>query len=114
MGSSDFRVGWVEIQSSTMEIDRGLEMLDIPEAAGRFRDPLNNDVEDVHCRMGDAGAPGGDTKSAWRLPPSGTRPGVATRTSGRTPGPHCHRGSPRPGGFPHIHRGRLNVVTLFR
>lgn len=33
--------GWIEIQSSTMAIDRGLEMLDVAEAASGLFDPLD-------------------------------------------------------------------------
>lgn len=44
---------WVEIESSTMEIDRGLEMLDIAEATSRLLDPLDRRVEGFHTRIGD-------------------------------------------------------------
>lgn len=47
-------MGWIEIQSSTMEIDRGFEMLDVAEAPGRFLDPLNGGIEGFHARIRDA------------------------------------------------------------
>lgn len=44
----------VAIESSTMEIDRDLEMLDVAEAACRFLDPLDRGVDGFHARIRDA------------------------------------------------------------
>jgi len=53
LGSSGFRVGWREIQPSTMKVDRGLEMLDVPEAARRSLDPLNRGIDCLQTGVGD-------------------------------------------------------------
>lgn len=47
-------MGWTEIQSATMEIDRSLEMLDVAEAPRGFLDPLDRRIDGFHSRIGDA------------------------------------------------------------
>lgn len=37
-----------------MEIDRGLEMLDVAEAPSGFLDPLGRRIDGFHSRLGDA------------------------------------------------------------
>lgn len=44
-GSSGFRAGWIEIQSSTREVDCGLEVLDVAEAVGSLLDPLDRGID---------------------------------------------------------------------
>jgi hypothetical protein len=76
MGFSGFCVGWIEIESSAMERDRGFEVRDVPEAAGGLLHPLDRRVEGVHARIGDAmlhigeHVSGGGAEAAWRPPPS--------------------------------------------
>ena len=45
---------WVEIQSSAVEVDRGLEVLGIPESPGRFLQPLDRGVHGLQGGVGDA------------------------------------------------------------
>lgn len=52
-GSSGFRVGWIEIQSFTMEAGRGLEVLDVAEAASGFLDPLDRGAHRFQASVGD-------------------------------------------------------------
>ena len=45
---------WVEIQSSTIEIDRDLKMLDVAEAACRFLHPLDGRIDRLEAGIGDS------------------------------------------------------------
>lgn len=44
-GSSGFRVGWIEIQSSTRESIAVLKCSDVAEAAGSLLDPLDRGID---------------------------------------------------------------------
>ena len=56
---------WVEIQSSTLEIDCGLEMLDVPEAASGLFHSLDRRVDGFEARIGDAMLQIGVGKWRW-------------------------------------------------
>ncbi len=43
---------WVEIEPSTVEVDRRLEVLGIAEAAGGLLDPLDDGVDALETRIG--------------------------------------------------------------
>src|SRR5262249_9506499 len=45
---------WVEIESSTVKVDGGLEVLRVAEAAGRLLDPLDHRVDRLETRIGEA------------------------------------------------------------
>src|SRR5215475_7565169 len=45
---------WVEIESSTVRVDGGLEVLRVAEAAGRLLDPLDHRVDRLETRIGEA------------------------------------------------------------
>ena len=46
-------LAWVEIESSAVEVDRRLEVLDVAEAAGHALDLLDLTVEPLAHRVGD-------------------------------------------------------------
>ena len=89
-------MGWIEIQSSTMEIDRGFEMLDVAEAPGRFLDPLNGGIEGFHARIRDAMPHIGQHVGEVAPNQLGDRRHRCQATMGRAPEPagkECLRGA---------------------
>ncbi len=86
-GSSSFRVGETAIQSSAMEIDRGLEVLDVVEAVRGFLDPLDRRIDGFHSGIRDALLQIGEHVGEVTLDPLRAlrhRPAPAV---GRTPAP---------------------------
>src|SRR5438552_5410100 len=58
---------WVKVEAAAVEVDRGLEVLPVAEAAGGVPDPLDLRIQALGCRVGDPAAEVGEEVRAVRL-----------------------------------------------